>query len=73
MRNVCLKIKQETQKDRADVLGGKTYHAALDCFSRNRPIEITIRGCQSILSTCSYLKAVPWKLYLFQSNRITVQ
>lgn len=43
-------LKQKTQIDKTDVFGEKTYHAALDCFPRNRPIEITITGCQSILS-----------------------
>lgn len=50
MCDVYLKSQQKTQKYKADFILGKTYHAAFDCFFRNRPIEITVTGCQSILS-----------------------
>lgn len=54
MCDVCLKLKKtqkKTQKYKADVFWGKPYYAAFDCFFfRNRPVEITVTGCQSILS-----------------------
>lgn len=43
-------IKTESPKILSRRFWRKTYHEALNCFSRNRPIEINVTSCQSNLS-----------------------
>ena len=52
MCDACLQLKRKVQKYKADVLGGarNTTQLRIVFLFRNRPIEITVTDCQSILS-----------------------